>query len=142
MAGEKGRAGRPEGQPGDRHASRPPQGQPRGSTPAEQLGAMVQGISRSTSFMAKLLSAVDATLVAGAGLPAAERERARRAIDPFVLGMVAGTVPQQRAKDLFPLLFLSEGGAQRLRDGFPAAGARAWIDALEEGLKAGQTPNG
>jgi CubicO group peptidase (beta-lactamase class C family) len=101
------------------------------SLPAEQLEPMAQGISRNPSFMAKLLYAVDATLVDGAGLAAGERAQAHRAIDPFVRGMVAGTVDAGQAKAV--ILQLVEAGADgaRLRDRFDVAQAAAWSKALQ-----------
>lgn len=100
------------------------------SVPAEQRQPMVQGISRSPSFMAKLLYAVDATLVARSEISAAEIERAHRAIDPFIVAMVNGKVQPDAAQALFALLFTTDT-PPRLKDDFTAEQARAWIAALE-----------
>jgi CubicO group peptidase (beta-lactamase class C family) len=101
------------------------------SQPRQALEPMMQGITRSPSFMAKLLYAADATLVEGAGLDAAARQRALAAIDPFVLGMVDGSVGQPQAQALFERLVQATAGGPQLRGRFDAAQAVAWTQALE-----------
>jgi CubicO group peptidase (beta-lactamase class C family) len=105
------------------------------SVPKAQTQPMIKGISRSPSFMAKLLYAVDTVLVANAGLDDGERERARRAIDPFVQGMVAGRVTRDRAQALFALLLHDDGGTPVLWRAFDGAQATAWREALEAAAK-------
>jgi hypothetical protein len=107
------------------------------SVPAGQVENMVKGISRSPSFMSKLLYSVDATLVARSGLSDSERESAHRAIDPYVLGMVAGRIDPGAAQQLFARLLSADPEHPGLRDGFTTEQARDWSRALAEGVKAG-----
>lgn len=99
------------------------------SVPAEQSGQMVEGLSRSPSFMAKLLYAVDSTLVARSGLKAAEKQKASKVIDPFIVGMVNGQVKPEAVKALFTMLFTSDT-PPRLKEDFTPEQARAWAAAL------------
>jgi CubicO group peptidase (beta-lactamase class C family) len=105
------------------------------SVPKEQTQAMVMGISRSPSFMSKLLYAVDAALVANAGLDGAERARAHAAVDPFVQGMVDGRVSKETAQALFGQLLHDDQGTMVLWRKFDAAQATAWRQALEAAAK-------
>lgn len=101
------------------------------NVPREQIGPMVQGITRSPSFMSKLLYAVDATLVANSRIDAEGRERAHHLIDPFVLGMVNGKISQETAKEVFSLILEDSSTGPRLRSEFTTAQAGAWLRSLQ-----------
>jgi len=107
------------------------------SAPADQMQNMVMGISRSPSFLSKLLYAVDAALVARSGLSDSEKESARRAIDPYILGMVEGRIDPEAARKLFPRLFSTDPARPGLKDDFTTEQARDWSRALAEGVKMG-----
>ena len=107
------------------------------SAPADQQENMIKGISRSPSFMSKLLYAVDAALVAPSGLSDPEKESAHRAIDPYILGMVEGRIDQEAARKLFMQLFTADPARPGLRDDFTTEQARGWSRALAEGVKTG-----
>lgn len=100
------------------------------SIPAEQIQPMMQGITRSPSFMSKLLHAVDATLVAGSGLDKTRRMESYRAIDRFVIGMVQGHIDQKQALTMFEHLLDKSSGQPRLHAHFTTAQAAAWHQAL------------
>lgn len=101
------------------------------SVPKEQMEPMVQGISRSPSFMSKLLYSVDATLIAQSTAGQAERVKATQAIDPFILGMVQGSVDQATAKQCFALLIEATPSGARLRREFTPAQVAAWTGILK-----------
>jgi CubicO group peptidase (beta-lactamase class C family) len=104
--------------------------------PKEQTQAMIMGISRSPAFMSKLLYAVDATLVRESGIDKSERERAHRAVDPFVQGMVEGRVKRETAQALFAQLLHDEQGTPVLWRNFDAHQEAAWRRALEAAVTA------
>ncbi|MBB1059543.1 serine hydrolase domain-containing protein [Marilutibacter spongiae] len=105
--------------------------------PAGQVGQLANMLPRSPPFMARFLYAADARLVAGAGLPAAERQAAHDAIAPFVLGLVDGSIAPERASAVVEMALEREategattGATARWRQRFDATRARAWRDAL------------
>ena len=102
--------------------------------PAEQIGPMQEGISRSPSFMSKLLYAAHAGLVEDAGVDEKARSAARRAIDPLVFAMVEGRVAQPRAKALIATLVDAESGHLHRR--FTRQQAQAWSAALHAAVAA------
>lgn len=106
------------------------------SAPAEQIQPMVQGITRSPSFMSKALYAADATLVATSGLDKTKRAQAYRAIDPFIIGMIQGRINQDQAKAVFELLLDTSAAAPRLHTRFTIAQASAWHQALTSATAA------
>jgi CubicO group peptidase (beta-lactamase class C family) len=105
------------------------------AVPGEQMQPMVEGISRSPSFMSKLLYAVDAKLLAESPLSVADKRRVHAAIDPFVLGMVGGKTSIDDAKAMFALLLETDASGTRLRRSFDQAQAQAWIAGLERPLQ-------
>jgi CubicO group peptidase (beta-lactamase class C family) len=108
--------------------------------PAGQVGQLARMLPRSPPFMARLLYAADATLVAAAPLSTAERRRGHDAIAPFVLGLVEGRVQPARATALVEMLLeppLSGPAAgdepvPRWRTHLSQTQAKAWVRALSD----------
>ena len=93
---------------------------------------MNEAIVGSPSFLSRLLYAVDASLLANAGLDAQTRQQARAAIDPFVIDLLNGQVSRRQCEKLLEALIVPKGDAYGWRDSFDSTQAQQWIQALGE----------
>ncbi len=100
--------------------------------PTSQLGGLMQAISRSPSFMATLLHAVNASLLQSSPLDADARLEATEAIDPWVAAMLQGRLPRQRIEALLQQLVAPADGkaGPRLIQAFDREQATGWLNAL------------
>ena len=100
------------------------------SQPPQMQAGMLSFIARSPSFTAKLLYAVDTTLIEAAGLPAEESARVAAATGALVEAHHAGEIADDRLAAHLALLDGDESDAVSLVARFDARQARAWIESL------------
>ncbi|RFF29498.1 serine hydrolase domain-containing protein [Wenzhouxiangella sediminis] len=100
--------------------------------PPQALEPMSRGISRSPSFLSKLLHAVDTALVQQSGLSASDKAVASRAVDPYVFAVLEGKMEIEQVERLVERLLVVDGEVKRLVTGFDSDAAEAWLNALQD----------
>jgi len=100
--------------------------------PAEQIPQVAKAVVGSSSFLSRLLYSVDGALLGDAGLDAPTRQRARAAIDPFIIDLLNGRVSRRQCEKLLEALIVPNGDSYGWRDRFDTAQAEQWIAALAE----------
>ena len=102
------------------------------TVPDAHLGGLMQMITRSPSYMATLLHAVNTALVQPALGEPSLRAEAEPAIDAWIAAMLAGRIPAERTEAALGLLLVhaAEGQPPSLVDHFDATQAQTWLRAL------------
>ncbi|MEM9303177.1 MAG: serine hydrolase domain-containing protein [Pseudomonadota bacterium] len=101
------------------------------SQPPQMQAGLLGFIARSPSFTAKLLYAVDTTLIGAVDLSAEERRQAQRSAQALVGAHHDGVVDAEALQRHLALLAGDESDGAGLVDRFDADAAQSWIRSLE-----------